>query len=174
MWNLFFIFLSCISSFHSWHFVSNLTNDCFIYPFSPSQLVLLSRDWQNRFIPGQRFITWAYEFSFCSSSTCFIQSAVKLNSPFVLSSVLPLAAKKAPDGSVIANGYCDFCLGGSKKTGCPEDLISCADCGRSGRTPLKPVIGRRKAAICWCNILTSFLLPSTKFIFKEMKIWIFD
>uniref|UniRef100_A0AAQ4Q3W6 Double PHD fingers 1 n=1 Tax=Gasterosteus aculeatus aculeatus TaxID=481459 RepID=A0AAQ4Q3W6_GASAC len=40
--------------------------------------------------------------------------------------------KKAPDGSVIANGYCDFCLGGSKKTGCPEDLISCADCGRSG------------------------------------------
>nr|DBA20799.1 TPA: hypothetical protein GDO54_017542 [Pyxicephalus adspersus] len=40
--------------------------------------------------------------------------------------------KKAPDGSVIANGYCDFCLGGAKKTGCPEDLISCADCGRSG------------------------------------------
>ncbi|XP_037123882.1 zinc finger protein neuro-d4 isoform X3 [Syngnathus acus] len=40
--------------------------------------------------------------------------------------------KKAADGSVIANGYCDFCLGGSKKTGCPEDLISCADCGRSG------------------------------------------
>ncbi|KAK2088332.1 hypothetical protein P7K49_034239 [Saguinus oedipus] len=42
-----------------------------------------------------------------------------------------LAAKKAPDGTVIPNGYCDFCLGGSKKTGCPEDLISCADCGRS-------------------------------------------
>ncbi|XP_067413385.1 zinc finger protein neuro-d4 isoform X5 [Emydura macquarii macquarii] len=41
-------------------------------------------------------------------------------------------AKKAPDGSVIPNGYCDFCLGGAKKTGCPEDLISCADCGRSG------------------------------------------
>lgn len=41
-------------------------------------------------------------------------------------------AKKAADGSVIPNGYCDFCLGGSKKTGCPEDLISCADCGRSG------------------------------------------
>ncbi|KAI1903877.1 hypothetical protein AGOR_G00031740 [Albula goreensis] len=40
--------------------------------------------------------------------------------------------KKAADGSIIANGYCDFCLGGSKKTGCPEDLISCADCGRSG------------------------------------------
>ncbi|KAF6077314.1 double PHD fingers 1 [Phyllostomus discolor] len=41
-------------------------------------------------------------------------------------------AKKGPDGTVIPNGYCDFCLGGSKKTGCPEDLISCADCGRSG------------------------------------------
>uniref|UniRef100_W5NAQ5 Double PHD fingers 1 n=1 Tax=Lepisosteus oculatus TaxID=7918 RepID=W5NAQ5_LEPOC len=53
------------------------------------------------------------------------------------SSYIPVArnsfpAKKAPDGSVIPNGYCDFCLGGSKKTGCPEDLISCADCGRSG------------------------------------------
>nr|XP_023833569.1 zinc finger protein neuro-d4-like [Salvelinus alpinus] len=43
-----------------------------------------------------------------------------------------ISAKKAADGSVIPNGYCDFCLGGSKKTGCPEDLISCADCGRSG------------------------------------------
>lgn len=53
-----------------------------------------------------------------------------------------LSAKKAADGSVIANGYCDFCLGGSKKTGCPEDLISCADCGRSGRAPLKGMIGR--------------------------------
>ncbi|XP_043935643.1 zinc finger protein neuro-d4 isoform X2 [Protopterus annectens] len=40
--------------------------------------------------------------------------------------------KKAPDGTIIPSGYCDFCLGGSKKTGCPEDLISCADCGRSG------------------------------------------
>ncbi|XP_067875012.1 zinc finger protein neuro-d4 isoform X1 [Heterodontus francisci] len=43
--------------------------------------------------------------------------------------------RKAPDGSIIPNTYCDFCLGGTsgnKKTGCPEDLISCADCGRSG------------------------------------------
>lgn len=67
--------------------------------------------------------------------------------PFLL-----LSAKKAPDGSVIANGYCDFCLGGSKKTGCPEDLISCADCGRSGRAPLKGMIGRRKAVLCWWNV----------------------
>lgn len=61
-------------------------------------------------------------------------------------------AKKAADGSVIANGYCDFCLGGSKKTGCPEDLISCADCGRSGRAPLNGMIGRRKEVLCWWKV----------------------
>lgn len=34
------------------------------------------------------------------------------------------------------NGYCDFCLGDdnlNKKTGKPEKLVSCADCGRSGK-----------------------------------------
>ena len=33
-------------------------------------------------------------------------------------------------------GYCDFCLGdatSNKKTGKPEELVSCAECGRSGR-----------------------------------------
>jgi len=32
-------------------------------------------------------------------------------------------------------GYCDFCLGdasSNKKTGRPEELVSCAECGRSG------------------------------------------
>ena len=32
-------------------------------------------------------------------------------------------------------GYCDFCLGDvneNKKTGKPEELVSCAECGRSG------------------------------------------
>ncbi|XP_042240571.1 zinc finger protein ubi-d4-like isoform X2 [Homarus americanus] len=36
---------------------------------------------------------------------------------------------------VSASPYCDFCLGDSaenKKTGVPENLVSCADCGRSG------------------------------------------
>lgn len=31
--------------------------------------------------------------------------------------------------------YCDFCLGDAsenKKSGAPEVLVSCADCGRSG------------------------------------------
>lgn len=32
--------------------------------------------------------------------------------------------------------YCDFCLGDAsenKKSGHPEELVSCADCGRSGK-----------------------------------------
>lgn len=48
-----------------------------------------------------------------------------------------LSARAAPEGPVAPNGYCDFCLGGAKKTGCPEELISCADCGRAG-TPTRP------------------------------------
>lgn len=34
------------------------------------------------------------------------------------------------------NNYCDFCLGDvmeNKKTGGQEELVSCADCGRSGK-----------------------------------------
>ena len=34
------------------------------------------------------------------------------------------------------SGYCDFCLGDAsenKKTGKPEELVSCAECGRSGK-----------------------------------------
>ncbi|XP_060722079.1 zinc finger protein DPF3 isoform X1 [Tachysurus vachellii] len=43
--------------------------------------------------------------------------------------------QKGPDSGVIANDYCDFCLGDSgsnRKTGQAEDLVSCSDCGRSG------------------------------------------
>uniref|UniRef100_A0A4W3KEI2 Zinc finger protein DPF3 n=1 Tax=Callorhinchus milii TaxID=7868 RepID=A0A4W3KEI2_CALMI len=43
--------------------------------------------------------------------------------------------RKGPDGMIIPNNYCDFCLGGSnmnKKTGRAEELVSCSDCGRSG------------------------------------------
>ncbi|XP_005061364.1 PREDICTED: zinc finger protein ubi-d4 [Ficedula albicollis] len=45
-------------------------------------------------------------------------------------------SKKGPDGLALPNNYCDFCLGDSKinkKTGQPEELVSCSDCGRSGR-----------------------------------------
>uniref|UniRef100_A0A8D2KSC8 Double PHD fingers 3 n=1 Tax=Varanus komodoensis TaxID=61221 RepID=A0A8D2KSC8_VARKO len=44
------------------------------------------------------------------------------------------SAQKGPDGAIISNNYCDFCLGGSnmnKKSGRPEELVSCSDCGRS-------------------------------------------
>ncbi|XP_059808473.1 zinc finger protein DPF3-like isoform X1 [Hypanus sabinus] len=44
-------------------------------------------------------------------------------------------ARKGPDGVIMSNNYCDFCLGGSnmnKKTGRAEELVSCSDCGRSG------------------------------------------
>lgn len=37
--------------------------------------------------------------------------------------------------------YCDFCLGDAqenKKTGHSEELVSCSDCGRSGRRPSAP------------------------------------
>lgn len=36
------------------------------------------------------------------------------------------------------NTYCDFCLGNTNynvKTGEPEEMVSCADCGRSGIVP---------------------------------------
>lgn len=50
-------------------------------------------------------------------------------------------AKKGPDGLALPNNYCDFCLGDSKinkKTGQPEELVSCSDCGRSGTSSLGP------------------------------------
>jgi len=37
--------------------------------------------------------------------------------------------------------YCDFCLGDAqenKKTGQSEELVSCSDCGRSGRATTEP------------------------------------
>lgn len=61
---------------------------------------------------------------------------------------LHVTAQKGPDGSIIPNDYCDFCLGdqdSNRKTGQAEELVSCSDCGRSGestvsttwRAPLK-------------------------------------
>ncbi|XP_034018117.1 zinc finger protein DPF3 isoform X4 [Thalassophryne amazonica] len=43
--------------------------------------------------------------------------------------------QKGPDGGIIPNDYCDFCLGdqgSNRKTGQAEELVSCSDCGRSG------------------------------------------
>ncbi|XP_038637520.1 zinc finger protein DPF3-like isoform X3 [Scyliorhinus canicula] len=42
--------------------------------------------------------------------------------------------RKGPDGMVISNNYCDFCLGGlnmNKKPGRAEELVSCSDYGVS-------------------------------------------
>lgn len=42
--------------------------------------------------------------------------------------------------------YCDFCLGDhkeNKKTGTPEELVSCSDCGRSGKISAKLQNGGR-------------------------------
>lgn len=50
---------------------------------------------------------------------------------------LPCSAdKKGPNGLALPNDYCDFCLGDSslnQKTGQSEELVSCSDCGRSGK-----------------------------------------
>lgn len=59
-----------------------------------------------------------------------------------LSFSLSVIAKKGPDGLALPNNYCDFCLGDSKinkKTGQPEELVSCSDCGRSGISNPGPV-----------------------------------
>ncbi|XP_030626928.1 zinc finger protein DPF3 isoform X3 [Chanos chanos] len=58
--------------------------------------------------------------------------------------------QKGPDGSIIPNDYCDFCLGDSgsnRKTGQAEELVSCSDCGRSGEERKKEqeaTMARRK------------------------------
>lgn len=69
------------------------------------------------------------------------------------------AAKKGPDGLALPNNYCDFCLGDSKinkKTGQPEELVSCSDCGRSG-TPKgegsrSQHPGPERALTCHCPV----------------------
>lgn len=91
---------------------------------------------------------WGLSACTCSFPNAPEKTNQSLTLPYLALFLFLFPAKKAADGSVIANGYCDFCLGGSKKTGCPEDLISCADCGRSGRAPLEGMNGRRKAVLC--------------------------
>lgn len=56
-------------------------------------------------------------------------------------------------------GYCDFCLGDAaenKKTSRPEELVSCAECGRSGAElgDWRAEIHQRKIAFrCITNLL---------------------
>lgn len=68
---------------------------------------------------------WEREKSTFNSSNVLTQIALLL-----------VSDGKSEDGPVDPNNYCDFCLGDAtenKKTGTQEELISCADCGRSGK-----------------------------------------
>ncbi|CAH2986712.1 unnamed protein product [Chilo suppressalis] len=55
--------------------------------------------------------------------------------PPVAGQSIPPVLMKEPDTKASPSPYCDFCLGDdreNKKTGTPEELVSCSDCGRSG------------------------------------------
>ena len=44
--------------------------------------------------------------------------------------------QRGADGKIKPSAYCDFCLGDAtenKKTMKPEEMVSCAECGRSGK-----------------------------------------
>lgn len=52
------------------------------------------------------------------------------------SSSLPVDPATSGKEKATPNPYCDFCLGDAKenkKTGTSEELVSCSDCGRSGK-----------------------------------------
>lgn len=79
-----------------------------------------------------------------------LQSSLSLSLfPLLLLPFFPLA-KKGPDGLALPNNYCDFCLGDSKinkKTGQPEELVSCSDCGRSGTSTPQPALLPQAAVV---------------------------
>ncbi|XP_023657965.1 zinc finger protein DPF3 isoform X2 [Paramormyrops kingsleyae] len=59
--------------------------------------------------------------------------------------------QKGPDGTVIPNNYCDFCLGDSgsnRKTCQAENLVSCSDCGRSGHPTCLQFTDNMIQAVC--------------------------
>ena len=71
------------------------------------------------------------------------------------------------DGGIKPTGYCDFCLGDSsenKKTGRPEEMVSCAECGRSGKIHKNLPFGSKN----WFQILQAILL-----VFNLRIIWSF-
>ncbi|TKS76019.1 Zinc finger protein DPF3 [Collichthys lucidus] len=58
--------------------------------------------------------------------------------------------QKGPDGVIIPNDYCDFCLGdqdSNRKTGQAEELVSCSDCGRSAGRGGAKNDGRKLSAL---------------------------
>lgn len=76
-------------------------------------------------------------------------------------------AKKGPDGLALPNNYCDFCLGDSKinkKTGQPEELVSCSDCGRSGTSKGKGCHSQHPVP-SGCHSQVTLLLPHFQLLF---------
>ncbi|XP_053618042.1 zinc finger protein ubi-d4-like isoform X4 [Plodia interpunctella] len=66
----------------------------------------------------------------------------------------PAPEAKEGEAKVSPSPYCDFCLGDdreNKKTGTPEELVSCSDCGRSGKRGRgrPPRNGVRKPTKCY-------------------------
>ncbi|XP_028997072.1 zinc finger protein DPF3 isoform X7 [Betta splendens] len=58
--------------------------------------------------------------------------------------------QKGPDGAIVPNDYCDFCLGdqdSNRKTGQAEELVSCSDCGRSAGRGGAKSRGRKTSAL---------------------------
>ena len=58
--------------------------------------------------------------------------------PSVITTTLAVK-KETKSGVANPNDYCDFCLGDAtknRKTLLPEELLSCADCGRCGKSTM--------------------------------------
>ena len=71
---------------------------------------------------------------------------------------MPPPEPKEEKKRVPPSPYCDFCLGDSsenKKTGHSEQLVSCADCGRSGK--IDSMLGKKTTNAFYSFFRTSFV-----------------
>ncbi|XP_046676529.1 zinc finger protein ubi-d4 isoform X4 [Homalodisca vitripennis] len=62
-----------------------------------------------------------------------------------------LAMEQANKEKATPNPYCDFCLGDAvinKKSGQPEELVSCSDCGRSGHPTCLQFTANMIVSVC--------------------------
>ncbi|XP_019495980.1 PREDICTED: zinc finger protein DPF3 isoform X4 [Hipposideros armiger] len=85
--------------------------------------------------------------------------------------------QKGPDGTVIPNNYCDFCLGGSnmnKKSGRPEELVSCADCGRSASPEINQSNTCSRPLGRWRRPSTLLAVPRTDSCATLVKSQLYD
>ncbi|XP_010643717.1 zinc finger protein DPF3 isoform X4 [Fukomys damarensis] len=89
--------------------------------------------------------------------------------------------QKGPDGTVIPNNYCDFCLGGSnmnKKSGRPEELVSCADCGRSGDSKVEwknlEIHASTQHALSYWTIHKKDVFVLWKYLGQTRRVWKYE